>query len=141
MVAPVSEEIHNVWEELRDAVLEDERISGKPEFGLEELKQRYGGLDAPSIPRHRMKLVMRQQQDWPSQEEGEIREGTTSASGRPNTAANGRQPSLGAVMATLSAKGRDMGIGGMVLDRGRTTEVASTTSATFYAPDPRKRGR
>ena len=140
MVAPMREDIHKVWEELRDAVVEEGFRIGKTELGLEELKKRYGGLDAPSVSRARKKLVKRQQNEA-SQEEGEIRDGTASAFGRANSVANGRRPSLEAVMDTLSAKSRDMAMGGTEPDRGRTTEVTSTTSATFYAPDPRKQGR
>jgi hypothetical protein len=104
MGSQMSEEALKVWEELRDAVEEEEKVT--------------------------------------MAEDGAAQTGTTAAPGNPIATANGRRPSLGAVMATLAAGNGDGATGGTEVERGRTTEVTTTTRVfKSYAPDPRNRGR
>jgi hypothetical protein len=130
-----------VWEELRDAVEEEDSIIGKTELGRKELKKRYGGLDVPDTSKPQPRFPLRRRRTA-MPENVEARDGTNAASGSTNSIADGRHLLLSAVMATLAAKSRDVAMRGTEVERGRTTEVASTTTtAKFYAPDPRNRGR
>jgi hypothetical protein len=145
MGSQMSEEALKVWEELRDAVEEEETIIGKTELGLKELKKRYGGLEVPDTSKpttHSRRILATRSRKVTMAEDGAAQTGTTAAPGNPIATANGRRPSLGAVMATLAAGNGDGATGGTEVERGRTTEVTTTTRVfKSYAPDPRNRGR
>jgi hypothetical protein len=136
----MSEDFLKVWEELRDAVEEEETIIGKTELGLKELKKRYGGLDVPDTSKPRPRFPLRRRRAA-MLDGDEARNGTIAASGNTNSVADEQHSSPSAVTATLAAKSRDVAMRGTEVERGRTTEVTSTTIAKFYAPDPRNRGR
>jgi hypothetical protein len=141
LATQMSGERRKVWEELRDAVAEEEVIIGETELGLKELRKRYGGLDAPVSSRGQGKKAVTQQQHTVGSEDGEVTDGATATPGNKNSTTNGRRPSLGPVMASLAVGNGDVAMGGTEPERGRTTEGTGTTPATFYAPDPRKQGR
>ena len=61
--AQMSDEIRQVWKDLRDAVDEEEKVTGNAGSSAEDLKERYGGLDVPEkATYHQVETPMRRLQ-------------------------------------------------------------------------------
>lgn len=134
--APLDEEVKRVWQKLEAAVNEEEKHAGRNDMSLEDLKERYGVLDAPNgatepEPEPDTEAV----QTWQSQQQFQ------QALAQLRRISQGAAKSKDAVMSGMDEEGKGETSAAATASSALSNGTSSTTKGNVYdeGRDPRKR--
>lgn len=135
----ISIEVEKLWDEVRDAVHEEETIMGSLEPGINALKERYGALELSFTKTQpqgddQAQRIQLQQQDAAMQEDITMQ----SSEAAPKV---GRKASLESSLDDEVGKQGDAAAGRKTLERKGSTTSNKGTRNFDASRDPRQRGR